>query len=355
MSRLRTPVIAGAVAVATLVAGVLLAPEAPRLSDDRTGDADIAARLSELAAGGDHRRLTAAVVTPEGTRFGGLGADQTTSVEIGSITKTLTSLLLAQAAEDGTVSLDDRAAEHLDLGDRSYTLEELATHRSGLPRLEPGFGATLRSLVAQFLARDPYTNDLDELIAAARDAGTSDEGAVAYSNFGTAILGQAIAAARGRDYEDLLDQDVFGPLGMTSSTAPIVPEVLPPDAPRGLTASGRAADPWTLHAEAPAGGVRSTAEDMARYASALLEDDPALGVDAATVLDPRHDDGDRSIGLAWFTEQRDGRTLTWHNGGTGGYSTMLVLDRDASVAVFVAGDTTASVDELAFDLLEEVS
>lgn len=355
MSRRRIPLIAGGVAVAALVAGVLLGPEAPRLSGERTGDIELADRIADLAAGGHHRQLTAAVVTPDGTRFAGLGADRTTSVEIGSITKTLTTLLLAQAAEDGVVSLDDRAADHLDLGDQDFTLEELASHRSGLPRLEPGLPATIRMMVAQVLAKDPYTNDVDELVAAARDAGTSDEGTVDYSNFGVAVLGQAVAAARGTAYEDLLETDVFSSLGMTSSSAPITPDALPDDAPRGLAASGRAADPWTLHAEAPAGGVRSTAEDMAVYASALLENDPALGVDAAVILDPRHEDGDRRIGLAWFTEQRGDRTLTWHNGGTGGYSSMLVLDREAGVAVFISGDTTASVDELAFELLEEVA
>lgn len=353
MSRVPIALVAGGVAALTLVAGVALGPRAPRLSDDRTGDTELAERLEELAEGGVHHILTAAVVTPEGTRFAGLGADETTTVEIGSITKTLTSLLLAQAAEDGAVDLDAPAAGYLDLGDQPFTLAELASHRSGLPRLEPGLEATVRSATSGLLGRDPYTNDVDDLVAAARDADVSGEGTVAYSNFGVAVLGQAVAAARGSSYADLLERDVFDRLGMTASDAPVTKEGLPPDAPRGLAGSSRPADPWTMNAEAPAGGVRSTAADMARYAEALLTADPALGVDPATMLDPRFDDGDRRIGLAWFTETVGDRTVTWHNGGTGGYSSMLALDREAGTAVFVSGDTTASVDEIALQLLEE--
>lgn len=353
MSRVPVALVAGGVAALTLVAGVTLGPRAPRLSDDRTGDSALAARIEQLAEGGVHHTLTAAVVTREGTVFAGLGADETTTVEIGSITKTLTSLLLAQAVEDGTVDLDDQAGRYLDLGSQSFTLGELASHRSGLPRLEPGLAAAVRSASFSLLGRDPYTNDVDDLVAAARDADVSGEGTVAYSNFGVAVLGQAVAAARESSYADLLERDVFEPLGMTASDAPVTKEALAADAPRGLAGSGRPAEPWTMNAEAPAGGVRSTAADMARYAKALLTADPALGVDPATTLDPRFDDGDRRIGLAWFTETLGDRAITWHNGGTGGYSSMLALDREAGSAVFVSGDTTSSVDEIALKLLEE--
>ncbi|PPI16051.1 hypothetical protein C5D04_06335 [Rathayibacter sp. AY1D2] len=92
---------------------------------------------------------------------------------------------------------------------------------------------------------------------------------------------------------------------------------------------------------------------MARYAQALLTDDPALGVSAASVLDPRFDADGARIGLGWFTsESEDGGSVTWHNGGTSGYSTMLAMDRERGVAVFVNGDTASSVDELGLRLLE---
>lgn len=345
-----------AAGLATVVAGWIAMPSAPHLSDARTGDPAIADRLADLASGQGHHELSAAVITPEGTRFAGLGADERTEMEIGSITKTMTSLLLAQAAEDEVLRVDDPAGEYLDLGAQTFTLEDLATHRSGLPRLEPGFRSFLAGYWAQLRAGDPYTNDVDQLVTAAREAGVSDVGTVSYSNLGVSTLGQAVAAARGETYRELVEHDVFDALGMGDTSLPETPENLADDAPRGHTASGRTAQPWTLHAEAPAGGVRSTASDMARYAEALMADDPALGVPAATLLDPRFDAGDgESIGLAWFTSEFDGRQVTWHNGGTGGYSSMLAIDREAGTAVYLAGDTTASVDAIALELLSETT
>ena len=354
--RTRTRLIAAAAAVAVLAGGVLLRPAAPRLSDERTGDAAIAQWLSEQA-GGTRDRLVAAVVTPDGVRFAGLGADERTEVEIGSVTKTMTALLLAQSAAAGTVALADRAADHAEVGGFEGTLEELASHRSGLPRLSPNPLDLAATLVAQLRGVDPYaTFSPEDVLRQAASAGGGGGDEVAYSNLGVAVLGQTLARAEGADYADLVRERILTPLGMTASSVPVSTDALGPDAPTGFSESGRRVGPWTLEGYAPAGGVRSTAEDMARYAGALLTDDPALGVPAATVLDPRFDagDGDR-IGLGWFTSAADdGGATTWHNGGTAGYATMLAMDRERGFAVFVSSTTATSVDGLGLDLLAHV-
>ncbi len=345
------------VAAVTMVMGTLLGPHIPRPSADRTGDPLVAGRLAELASDGDYHHLSVAVVTPEVTKFAGLGADERTSMEIGSITKTMTSLLLIQAEGDDVLDITDPASKYLELGTQPFTLEELASHRSGLPRIESGIGAFLQGYVSQLRGSDPYTGGVEELVSAARGSGLSGAGSVSYSNMGVAVLGQAVASARGLPYEQVLSQGIFKPLGMSDSFAPVSSSGLTDDAPRGFTSSGRSADPWTGNAHAPAGGVRSTAADMARYASALLTADPALRVDPAASLDPRYNDDDGgSIGLAWFIDERDGRTITWHNGATGGYRSMLVLDRAAGTAVYIAGDTAnGPVEGIAHALLAEAT
>lgn len=88
------------------------------------------------------------ILGPDGERIvaGGTGAgagfDSTTLFEIGSITKVFTALLLADMANKGEVSLNDPAAKYLpaghkmpERGARPITLTDLATHRSGLPRM----------------------------------------------------------------------------------------------------------------------------------------------------------------------------------------------------------------------------
>lgn len=355
MNRRRLALAASAAAL-VLVGGVLLRPPIPQLSTDATGDAEIAQWLRADTAGGARDRLVAAVVTPDGIRYAGLGADERTEVEIGSVTKTMTALLLAQSAASGTVSLDDRAADHAELGGFDGTLEELATHRSGLPRLSPDLRDTAVTLLAQLRGTDPYAGwTADDVLRQAAAAPTGGN-EVSYSNLGVAVLGQTLARAERTDYATLLEERVLAPLGMDDTSLPVTADGLSPDAPTGSSESGRSVDAWTMAGYAPAGGARSTAADMARYAQALLADDPALGVGAAEVLDPRHDAGANGrIGLAWFTsEAAGGGSTTWHNGGTAGYSTMLAMDRELGMAVFVNGDTASSVDDLGMRLLDRV-
>ncbi|PPH99967.1 serine hydrolase [Rathayibacter sp. AY1D1] len=349
MTRRRLALAAASAAAVVLLGGVLLRPSAPTLSTEATGNVEIAGWLRTDVGDGARNHLVAAVITPDGVRYGGLGADERTEVEIGSVTKTMTALLLARSASEGTVGLEDPAA----VGGFTGTLEELATHRSGLPRLPTGVGDLASTLVAQLRGTDPYAGwSADDVL---RQAAEADQGehVHAYSNLGAAVLGQTLARAEGRDYADLLRERVLDPLGMTATSVPETADALPADAPTGFSASGRSVDAWTMAGYAPAGFTRSTAADMARYAQALLTDDPALGVPAASVLDPRFDADGARIGLGWFTsESEDGGSVTWHNGGTSGYSTMLAMDRESGVAVFVNGDTASSVDELGLRLLE---
>ena len=116
--------------------------------------------------------------------------------EIGSITKTFTATLLASMARDGLVALDDPVARYLPVAPpvkgREVTLEDLATHHSGLPRLPAG------TLVKAFTSerRDPYAGFDDErmrrAIAETEPKRAPGETFV-YSNYGYGLLGYALA------------------------------------------------------------------------------------------------------------------------------------------------------------------
>lgn len=275
--------------------------------------------------------------------------------EIGSVTKTMTSMILAAAVDTGMLKADATVGSVLDLGS-SYaagiTVEELASHRSGLPRVASGLKGRVIAAISVLRHRNPYSADLSTLLGHARAAKVTARGRFSYSNLGAALLGQALSAHAAMAYPDLLDRRLFLPLGMTQSTAPQTVDDLPPEAPRGWNAHGRAEQAWTMGAYAPAGGVRSTPADMARYAQALL-DGTAPGFAA---LEPRWNaDGRSRVGYAWFTDRIDGVDITWHNGATGGFSSMLALDRNRSSAVVVLANTAVPVDGIALRLLLDAS
>ena len=140
---------------------------------------------------------------------------------------------------------------------------------------------------------------------------------------------------------------------MSGTYAPATPAELRPTALPGRSRTGRPREPWTGEAIAPAGGLRAPITDLARLVAALL-DGSAPGLAA---LDPVADfSGPRvRIGAAWITLEHQGREITWHNGGTGGFRSWLGLDRRAGTGVAVLSAASRSVDRYGFELLTEVS
>ncbi|WP_223830247.1 serine hydrolase domain-containing protein [Nocardiopsis quinghaiensis] len=349
----RTWVVAAACAVAVLVVavGIAVRPHTPTLSTEETGDPGLLDRARPLLAGGTHDRVGVVEVDGDRTRSAHFGADEHTDYEIGSVAKTMTGALLADAVERGEVTEDTRLGELVDLDGApaaDVTLAELSSHRSGLPRLPSRPTDWVTSLVAANLGLDPYPYDYGTLVEQVAAAELSGRGESSYSNMGTAVLGHALANAAGTDYATLLRERLLDPLGMDETILPDSREDLPEDATAGYTDRGRPADPWLAHAYAPAGGVRSTPADMERYARALLE-----GTSPGTAaLEPRWDDGSGGrIGYAWVVEEHGDTEVTWHNGGTGGFSAMVALDRGAGRAVLAFGNTTAGLEPLALELL----
>lgn len=313
-----------------------------------TGDRGLIAQIGPLVRGAGIRdRLSVVHIRDHVHREAHFGAGPDTEYEIGSITKTMTALLFAHATDSGELRADTTVGSLLDLGggpSAAVTLEELASHRSGLPRIAGGFANRSRALVAVLRDRNPYTADLPELLAHAKAAKIVARGTFSYSNLGAALLGQALATHAATTYPDLLARQLFTGLGMAHSTTPVTRHDLPADAPTGWNAHGKPAQAWTMGAYAPAGGVRSTPADMARYAQALL-DHTASG---PTAMDPRWDaDHPRRVGYAWFTDRINGRDITWHNGATGGFASILALDRGHGAAVIVLANTAAALDDIA--------
>jgi CubicO group peptidase (beta-lactamase class C family) len=344
-------VVACAVAALVVAFGIAARPHAPALSADESGDPGLLDRARPLLSEGVRDRVSVVEVDGGRTSFAHFGADDGTDYEIGSVTKTMTGMLLADAVERGEVTGDTRLGELVGLDGApaaDVTLAELSGHRSGLPRLPGRPSDAAVTLTAVYLGADPYPYDRDTLVAQVAAAELSGRGESHYSNMGTAILGHALADAAGTDYATLLRERLLDPLGMEDTALPGSEDDLPEDATAGYTERGRVADPWLAHAYAPAGGVRSTPADMARFARALLEG-TAPGMAA---LEPRWDEGpDRRTGFAWVVQEHGGTEVTWHNGGTGGFAAMVALDREGGRAVLAFGNTTTALDPQALELL----
>ncbi|WP_432511633.1 serine hydrolase domain-containing protein [Kineococcus sp. SYSU DK001] len=309
---------------AALVAGLSAAavPQPPRPSAASTGDPALVARLRDATADLPGQGFAAAVGDATGSTSAAVGTadvdrplEAGTPQEIGSITKSLTGLLLADMVARGEVTPATTLGQvHPDLRGElaTTTLDELATHTSGLPRLSTRAAAA--GLLASFTLGNPYRFDTPDNLL--RDAAwtpfRTERGRYAYSNLGYALLGNALAQRAGLPYPQLLAERVLTPLGLDATVA--APPAPPAGAARQLGPDGRVAEPWLSAGSTPAGtGVWSTAEDLGRLARAA-----ATGGLDPLALRPRVQDGESGVGWGWFTVDLDGRTLLYNNGATSG-------------------------------------
>ncbi len=289
--------------------------------------------------------------------------DGATRFEIGSITKTFTGALLAEAVRRGEVKLDDPLTKYLpaDIPFNAHksgppTLLQCATHRSGLPVQPPLIGLTARN------PANPYA-DFTRAKLRATMAGNypSAPGKThVYSNLATGLLGHALVhAAHADSFEELVRERICKPLRLRDTTTAPTGEQRARLA-AGHDRHGQPTDPWDFATLEACGGLRSTADDLLKYAAANLgETDTPLKDSLLAAQKPRQDEGNgRATGLFWVRMPLKGVTGTavWHNGGTGGYRSMLLLipERKLAVVALCNADLAEVMDKLAIDIARVV-
>jgi hypothetical protein len=125
----------------------------------------------------------------------------------------------------------------------------------------------------------------------------------------------------------------------------------------GHNAAGNAVANWDVPTLAGAGALRSTANDMLTFLAANLGyTKTPLAQDMADEISIRRPTGQPGMEIAynWLVQTKDGNSIIWHNGGTGGYSSYMGFDPKARVGVVVLSNMTAppGQDDLGRHLLD---
>lgn len=344
---------------------------------NKMNSAEITDAFSPLLSGGFIHGLAVGVVDGDTVERVFLGRasdadpsppDGRTIFEIGSVTKTFTTLLLADMAGRHEVRLDDpigaclpsdvpapRAADG-----REITLLDLATHTSRLPRdpddadWEEDEAAAFEAL-ANFSTRDLYATIAGRLL----DPGIGE--VVEYSNIGFGLLGHVLALRAGRPYAELLADRVCAPLGMAGTwiTTPVAERSRMAD---GHGANGEPVSPWAPDALAPAGGIRSTLDDMLLYLRAMLTPDRTPLSGAIRMTHERRvpvDDEDlarvSAVGLGWIINDDHDAPFFWHNGETEEFHSFMAFDPVAAAGIVaLANQQTPLLDDAAWTLMERL-
>jgi CubicO group peptidase (beta-lactamase class C family) len=277
-----------------------------------------------------------------------------TIYEIGSVSKTFTGILFAQAINDKKLGMNDPVKKHLGNGydnlaykGKDIELVHLVNHSGRIHRIP-------FNLMAQpgYDQGNPYKNyskemvlDYMKLMTPDTFPGVKNE----YSNLGMGLLGIIEEKVYGKTYEELITEFICKPAGMTS-TKLVLNEEENKRFATGYDMSGKEASHWDLGALAGAGGIRSTPEDMIHYAKANLEETiPAFKLSHLTTFNNGRD----QVAMGWhIVITKKGNEMIWHNGRTGGFSSFCAFIKSKEVAVVVLSNSGNPVDPVAIGILK---
>jgi CubicO group peptidase (beta-lactamase class C family) len=279
-----------------------------------------------------------------------------TVFEIGSVSKTFTAALLADAIRQGLVKLDDPVSKYLpdSIPPLRYdgvdvTLQMLANHTSGLPRLPANLDAS-----RTFDSKNPYAQYNEEDLFAYLKAATFTQKpgtSYAYSNLGMGLLGTILSRRIGKPYEHLLTEIIAKPIGLRNTGISITSGK---QLAQGYGNGKQPVSNWDFLALVGAGGIQSTVDDLLRYVQANLGKAPAdLSTDLQLTHTPTYSNQHVHvmIGLGWHINAQTG--WRWHNGGTGGFRSFIGFDPVKKTGIVVLANGQAdSPDEVASRLIK---
>eukprot|EP01051_Picozoa_sp_SAG22_P012507 SAG22_NODE_1307_length_4791_cov_29.482310_3_plen_360_part_00 len=262
-------------------------------------------------------------------------ADADTLFQIGSNTKTFTALAALILSDRGLIELDAPVQRYCP----SFALPEPADATAITVRMLLNHTASWDGdgLLTTFAAGGRNDSALADLPAQMRDIAEplTQPGSVQhYNNTGFSLLGSVLEAAAGKSYEQIIEDEVFGPLGLSHSF--FFPEDVLTRCVAAGHAEGKVKDGWLLpRSSFPAGAICCSVRDLLRYGEFWLGDGkPLLSPAAFAAMQTTTVGTDRSefynaectVGLGWFLSEIAGRRVLFHGGATNG--------QVASLAVF---------------------
>jgi len=361
----------------------------------------------------DKNKTNAAIaigfIDPNGTQFYGHGkvsntntatVDQNTIFAIGSITKVFTTTLLADMVNQDLVKLSDPIEKYLpsnikipQYNGQKITLEDLATHTSGLSNFPSNYCTSFDPTSTAFQHSIQYRKDLmdctknytfDQFYQALSNTSLSREpgSKFEYSNFGIGLLGHILTLKSNMSsYDELLSKRILDVLDMNSTGIGLS------DSQKSRLAighfnGGQELPTWNAsNPIAPGPALHSTVCDMLKFLSAnmgliktKLDDaiqeshlirhstNHLLPNDEPASFNTGNFDTNKLgfyVGLGWMITTNFGQEIVWHSGSTpDGYNAFMVFNpaKERGIVILCSADTSnINISDIIFKQKNDLS
>jgi serine-type D-Ala-D-Ala carboxypeptidase/endopeptidase len=322
----------------------------------------------------DKNKTNAAIaigfIDPNGTQFYGHGkmsnmgnstVDENTVFSIGSTTKVFTTTLLADMVNKGLIKLDDPIEKYLpsnvtvpQYNGHKITIEDLATHTSGLPEFPNNFCPSFDLAKTGGQDSIQYRKNLmnctknytfDQFHQALSNFTLSREpgSKVEYSTFGIGLLGHILTLKSNMSsFDELLDHNILDVLGMNDTSFGLSESQKSRLALGHFTGQELPTLNFSRPIE-PGGALHSTVSDMLKFLSAnmgliktklddAMQKSHLIRHSTGQLLPNNLQASDKNniglyVGLGWFITTNFGHEVIWHNGATvGGYNAYMAFN-----------------------------
>jgi len=286
-----------------------------------------------------------------------------TMFRLASISKLFAWTAVMQLVEQGKLDLDVGVDRYLDFPIGAFadtaqpiTLRNLMTHTSG-------FEETVRNII---VSDDQHYLPLREFLVQNQPHRLFAPGTIpAYSNYAVGLGSYIVQRASGELFEDYVAKHIFSPLGMTHSTF-FQP---PPLALKDLTSEGyssstrKPAIGFERFSPVGAGGLSSSAADMARFGQSLLNGGE---LDGHRILKPeslaqmwkpqfRVSDELPPIGLGFYQVWRNELRWIGHQGDLVAFHSLFFVEPQQKLVLFISYNSAGAANKTRPELLNAFS
>ncbi|HEX3249835.1 MAG TPA: serine hydrolase domain-containing protein [Pyrinomonadaceae bacterium] len=272
-----------------------------------------------------------------------------TKFRLGSITKQFTATAILQLVEQGKIKLNGKLSDYLpeyrkDIGEK-VTIHHLLTHTSGIPSYtsQPGF--------FENVSRNPYK--VDEFVKkyASGDLEFEPGSKFLYDNSGYFLLGAIIERVTGKPYEQVLQENIFNPLGMKNTGYDHYNTIIAKRAAGYIKTRDSYANAPYLDMSIPyaAGSLYSTVEDLYLWDQALYTNKVLSAQSKALMYTPFLDGYAYGwvIRNAGFKQNNEDVQVITHEGGINGFTTTIVrFPKEKNLIVMLDNTNTEYLDRL---------
>lgn len=277
--------------------------------------------------------------------------DENSLFEIASITKILTSNLIAQAVLDHKLKLDDYIDGFLP---KEYVLQQnlrnkikisdLASHQSGLPDID---FAKLIEMNPQQPVSNVTAQTLAEIINNCSEL--KDYGKYRYSTIGYTLLGQILEKVYGKSYDEIIRAKIIKPLHMKNT---FTKDFNVKNRTTAHNPNGGIQEFFKWNITASAGLVKSNASDMVTYLKAVLNNETTVGKAAVITEKIVYKDEKREMGLGLNIVTDDKNTIYMKSGDSMGQSSIICYNRNKKWGIIILLDQRNS--KMRQDLLNKI-